>query len=398
MQASSSIPGLKARLSVLQFMQYFLWGTWFVTLGTYLMQTMQLSGIEVGAAYGATAIAASVTPFLLGMAADRFFSIQKLLAVLHLCGAGFLWAASHAQHFSLFYAFFLPYTLLYIPTFSLTAALCFRHLPDPGRDFPKVRVWGTISWMVAGVMVSLLAIEDSALPMRISAGVSILQGLYCLTLPKTPPLGRQTKVSLRQWFGPEVKALFRNRSFTVLVICLALSCIPGAFYYSFVNPYLNESGIAQAAGKMSLGQASELALVLLLPWLSLRVSLKRILFIGFAAWGLRYALLINGSEWMMYVAILLHGVCYSFTALAAQIYVDSITPPSLKSTVQGFITFLTMGIGILIGSWIAGAVVAMHTLPDGARNWPAIWLIPAALGLSVAVVFLLFFKEREEAR
>ncbi len=383
---------LYARLSALLFLQYFTWGMWFVTLGTYLLQGMKLSGYEVGLAYGATAIASSLTPFLVGMAADRFFPSQRILGVLHLASGGLLLAASRMETFGGFYVLFLPYTLLYLPTFSLSSALCFRHIADPSSQYPAIRLWGSIGWILAGILVSLLGWEDSAMPMQISALVTLLHGLYSFTLPHTPPLGKEG--SGQRWFSPEFFTLFRNRGFTVVVACLALSAIPASFYYSFVNPYLNDMGVGMAAAKMSLGQVSEMALMLSLPWLTLRAGLRGLLLTGYLAWGIRYLLLTTGIEWMMYGAILLHGVAFIFTALATQIYVDGATPPHLKSTVQGFTVFLTNGLGTLLGSWLAGGVVAWHTTADSVRNWPAIWWTPAVAGLAIALGFAIFFREK----
>lgn len=384
---------LYLRLSALQFMQYFLWGAWYVTLGSYILRNMGNDGTQVGIAFGATAIASSLTPFLMGVLADRHIPAQRLLAILHFLGGLMLLGASQMDTFGSFYAFFLPYTLLYAPTFSLNAALCFRHLSDPGKEYPRVRVWGSVGWIVAGILVSIFAIEESATPMLISALVSFVQSLYCLSLPHTPPLGaRQPGAAAQKWFNPEIKALFRNRSFSVLVICLALSTIPGAFYYSFVNPYLNDIGVGQAAAKMTLGQVSEMLFMLLLPWFTLRFPLRYILLSGFIAWGARYAMLALGGTSLMYGSLALHGVCFIFTALAAQIFIDSMTPLSLKSTVQGFITFLTMGLGTLIGSHLAGWVVNHFTV-NGVRQWEAIWWTPAVLGFVIAAVFGLFFRE-----
>lgn len=383
---------IRARLSALVFMQFFTWGTWFVTLGNYLMRALKLGGYEVGLAYGATAIASSLTPFIVGMIADRWIPAQKLLAWLHLPAAALLWMAAGASTFGQFYAFFLPYTFLYLPTFSLATAVAFRHIADPAAEYPWIRVWGSVGWIAAGVGLSWLGWEASPLPLRISAMMTALHGLYCLTLPHTPPLGSST--ARQRWFEPEFFALFKDRKFTTAVVCLALSAIPGAFYYSFVNPYLNESGVSMAAAKMSLGQVSEIVVMLVLPWLTLRAGLRSLLFIGYLTWGLRYILLASGSEGMMYLAILLHGTAFIFTALATQIYVDQSTPAHLKSTVQGFIVFLTNGLGTLLGSWIAGIAVAANTHQEGFRNWAAIWWVPAGIGLAITVGFAYFFREK----
>lgn len=384
---------LHARLSLLLFMQFFTWGAWFVTLGNYLMRTLKLGGYEVGLAYGATAIASSFTPFLVGMIADRWVPAQRLLAFLHLAAAGLLWMASITNSFGAFYTFFLPYTFLYLPTFSLATAVAFRHIADPASEYPWIRVWGSVGWIIAGVGLSWLGWEASPWPLKISAALTALHGLYCLTLPHTPPLG--TTAGRGQWLSGDFLALFKDQKFTTAVICLALSAIPGAFYYSFVNPYLNEKGVSMAAAKMSLGQVSEIIIMLILPWLTLRAGLRNLLWIGYLTWGLRYVLLSLEVEWMMYTAIILHGVAFIFTALATQIFIDGYTPPHLKSTVQGFIVFLTNGLGTLLGSWLAGITVAVNTQTDGIRNWPTIWWVPASAGIAIAGIFSLFFTNKK---
>jgi nucleoside transporter len=393
-QAGTAGTYIHTRLSALVFMQFFTWGTWFVTLGNYLMRTLKLGGNEVGLVYGATAIASSVTPFLVGMIADKWIPAQKLLAYLHLPAAAMLWMAAGATTFSEFYAYFLPYTFLYLPTFSLSTAIAFRHIANPASTYPWIRIWGSIGWITAGVGLSWLGWEASPIPLRISAVMTAVHGLYCLTLPHTPPIDSST--GRQRWVNPEFFALFKDKKFTTAVICLALSAIPAAYYYSFVNPYLNEKGVSMAAAKMSLGQVSEMVVMLVLPWLTLRAGLRSLLFIGYLTWGLRYILLSTGVEWMMYLAIILHGTAFIFTALATQIYVDGSTPSHLKSTVQGFIVFLTNGLGTLIGSWIAGLTVAANTPADGLKNWAAIWWIPASIGLAIAGAFLYFFRGKSK--
>jgi nucleoside transporter len=391
---------LNFQLSVLFFLQFFLWGSWYVTLGTYLLETLEFSGREVGLVYGATAIAATVSPFLLGLLADRFFNLERLLSVLHLCGGGVMLIVSFIEHFAWFYPILIAYALLYIPTFSLSNALAFHHLSNAARDFPRVRVWGTIGWVLAGVLVGWLEWEDTSYPMQLAAGASLVLGLFCFLLPSTPPQARKGKLTLVEILGPEVLALFKKRYFTVLVVCLTLISIPSGYYYSFVNPFLNELGMQNAAGKMSLGQVSEMAIMLLLPFFFTRFSFKWIISIGLFAWGARYLLFawggMEGGRWMLYTGILLHGFAFNFAILAAQIYIDRIVPAHVKSTAQGFMAQVTLGIGALIGAFVAGETVNFYTATDGTHLWQQIWLVPGVFGLLVTIGFMVFFKGRKK--
>ena len=394
------IKNLYFRLSVLQFLQFLIWGSWFVTAGTYLQHTLGFSGRQVGMVYATTAIAATVSPFLVGVLADRFFSIEKLLSLLHLMGGSLLLLLSFQTTFAWFYPIVLIYVLCFLPTFSLSNAMCFHHVSDVKRDFPRVRVWGTVAWVLIGIVIGWLQIEDQAIPFQIAATGSFLQAMYCLTLPKTPPQKQSTSM-LQSLRGPEIKELLHDRSLVVLVLSIALICIPSAYYYSFVNSFLNEQGVVNAAGKMAIGQISEIIFMLALPWFFQRWRLKIIVFWGLLAWGLRYGLFIAGvyfeSEWWLLAGIGLHGLAYIFSMLSAQIYLDMRVPTHLRSTGQGFYSLLTLGLGVFVGSYIAGESVSQYTLTDGTHQWPAIWLLPTCLGVGVALGFWWLFKGRQKA-
>lgn len=367
-------------------------------MGTYLLQTLQFDGREVGLIYGTTAIAATVSPFLLGSLSDRFFSMEKLLAVLHFGGGLVMLFVSTFSNFAWFYPILIGYALLYMPTFTLASALSFRHLKNASTEFPRVRVWGTIGWIIAGLIISFFDLESTVVPLRISASMSIVQALFCLSLPHTPPQGNIERKTIRDIISPEVIDLFKKPSFVVLAASMVLISIPTGFYYSFTNSFLTEIGVADAAGKMSIGQASEIFMMLLLPWLFAQMRFKWIIGLGLFLWGFRYLLFAFGNAdelvWMLYLGILLHGVAYSFSFLTAQIYVDSITPTHAKGAAQGFITLITLGFGALIGYYIAGETVKQLTLDSGAHEWAIVWLVPAAIGGIVTLGFLLFFRER----
>jgi len=388
---------IRLKLFTMMFLQYFVWGSWYVTLGTYLGETLGFQGQQIGLAYGTTAVAAMISPFFVGMIADRFFATERILTVLHLIGGVILLFASQMQTFLPFYLVLLSYTLLFMPTLALTNSLSFHQMQNPGKEFPVIRVLGTIGWIVAGNIIGILELESSPVQLQLAAGSSIVLGVFCFVLPHTPPKRTAERMTMRDVLGLDALGLLKERSFAIFVLGSFLISIPLQFYYTFANPFLNEIGLENAAGKMTLGQVSEIGFMLVMPWFFVRLGIKRMLLIGMLAWVCRYIFFAFGDvsalTWMLYAGILLHGICYDFFFVTGQIYVDRKAPTHLRAAAQGLIAFVTLGVGFFVGSWLSGLIVDYFAKPEGTHTWNAIWLVPAVGAALILVLFASLFKE-----
>ncbi len=390
-----------AQLSVMMFLQFFVWGAWFVTLGTHL-GSIGFSGSQIGYTYLMNNIAAIVSPFFVGMIADRYFSSQKVMGVLHLLGGFLMYFASDLTAVGTLIGSLLLYNLSYMPTLALVNAVSFNQMKSPDKQFPKVRVWGTIGWIVAGLVITFVLsdyipdVEKSSVPMKMAAFASIVMGLYSFTLPNTPPQNVGKGVTIGEVLGLKALRLLKERNFLIFVLCSLLISIPLAFYYNFTNLFLNELGMTGVAAKQSMGQMSEVIFMVLMPWFFVRLGVKKMLLVGMLAWVVRYAFFANGDlgawAWMLYAGILLHGVCYDFFFVTGQIYVDQKAPKDVRASAQGFIALITYGVGIGLGSILSGNIVDAFT-KDGVKDWTGIWLVPCAFAAAIALFFALSFKD-----
>jgi nucleoside transporter len=383
----------------MMFLNYVIWGAWYVTLSTYLTINLKFTGTQAGAVFGTTALACIISPFFVGLIADRFFASERVLAVLHLFDAVLLYFVTKVTSFGAVYTLMFAYCLCYFPTIALTNSLTLQHLKDTGRDFPLIRVFGTLGWIAIGVTIGHLRVETSTTPFLLAAGASVVMSLFSLTLPHTPPPSRGQAVNIRSILGLDALVMFKRSAFAVFAIASVLACIPLTFYFSFTNTYLNELHVENAAGKMALGQASEVAMMLLMPFILRRLSVKNILIMGLLAWSVRYMLLAYGNPqaglWMFYLAILLHGLCYDFFFMTGQLYTDQEAPAHLRSAAQGVITFLTYGVGMLIGSLVSGRTIDYFTHVGGGivtRNWQSFWISSALTSFLILLLVAAFFR------
>ncbi|WP_299216836.1 nucleoside permease [uncultured Dokdonia sp.] len=393
----------RIQLSIMMFLEFFIWGAWFVTMGTFLAKTFSATGGQMAMAYETQSIGAIVAPFIIGLIADRYFSAQKILGVLHLLGAGLLYMAGTSDNFDAFYPYILIYMILYMPTLALVNSVAFRQMKDPAKDFALIRVLGTIGWIAAGLMIGFLAWEsDNVLQNTfiMAAVAAAILGVFSFTLPNTPPVvDKSEKVTVRDILGLDALGMLKDKKYLIFFIASILICIPLAFYYQHANQYLNELGMEGAAGKMTFGQMSEIAFMLLLPIFLKKYGIKTTLLVGMLAWVVRYLLFAYGdageNTWMLIFGIILHGICYDFFFVSGQIYTDYKAGEKFKSSAQGLITLATYGLGMLVGFRLAGYITDLNAITDGSHNWFDIWVLPAGIAGAVFLFFLIAFKNEK---
>lgn len=387
---------LLVRLWLMVFLHYFIWGAWYSAMSTYLSK-LGFEGSQIGLAYGTTAVGALVSPFIVGIVADRFFATQRILGVLHLVGAALLYWVSTLKDFSSFYPVLIAYTITYMAGHGLTNALTLHHSKNPAKEFPFVMWMASVGWIVAGLTVNWLKFADNAGMFQLASAAALVMGLYSLTLPHTPPKGANTPVSVGALLGFDAIKLFRDRSFATFMICSFLICIPLSFYFTWTNQFMTEMNVSDPTAKMTLGQVSDVVFLLMLPFLLPRLKAKGILIIGMAAWAVRFSLFALFHQqptalWMLYTGILLHGMCYDFIFVMGRMYVDKRAGEDIRAAAQGLHAIFTLGAGMFVGSWLSGIVAQKYT-HGTMHDWQAIWLIPATMGAVLVIVFALLFKD-----
>ena len=398
--------GLKIQLAAFMFLQYFIWGSWYVSMATYLANRLKFDGQQVGAAYGAFAVGSMISPFFVGLIADRYFASEKLLGALGLLGGAVLCLLPSATSFGTFYPALILYCALFAPTLALGNSLSLHHLLDAKTDFPRVKALSAVGWIAGGVAVSLLRAEQSAAQFYLAGAVSVAFGLFSFTLPHTPPKKVGAHVSVGEVLGLDALALLKKRSFAIFIGCMFLICVPLYFYFVNMHIYLTEVGWTRVAGKMTLAQVSDVVFMFMLPLMLRRLGYKVTISVGILAWVARYFLLAQSVDAaraaqsaMIFAAILLHGVCYDFLFIAGQLYVDDEANERIRGAAQGLVAFILWGVGAFVGTMLAGRVLAANTLPAVeaggaiAHDWQRIWMTPAIGAAAVLVVFLVFFRD-----
>jgi nucleoside transporter len=396
---------VRAKLSTMMFLQFFVWGAWYTTIAVYMTH----HGMETLThwPYTVNPISAIVAPFFLGLVADRYFATEKVLGVLHLLGGVVMFLVPQATGApTLFILLLLLYNLCYMPTLGLANSLAFHHIQSQEQQFPLIRVFGTIGWIVAGLFISWVLgpltgalAEQTALPIYSTAIASIVLGFFSFSLPHTPPPGAGQRVSLRSILGLDALAQLGDRPFYVFIIASLLICIPLAAYYNFTQIFLGDAGVRRIAATQTWGQISETGFMVLMPVMFARLGVKKMLLLGMGAWALRYALFALAAPAavfpLIFIGIALHGICYDFFFVTGQIYVDKRSTPAVRGQAQGFLVLVTYGVGMLIGAQVAGNVY--NRLLGSAtsltlQRWPSFWILPAGFAVIVMVLFGLTFR------
>jgi len=351
----------RLQLSIMMFLEYFTQGAWYVTMGTFLSQSLQCSDIQISSAYGFSALAYIISPFFTGLIADRFFDSEKILGILHLLGAILLYFMSQSTDFDTFFWLLVVYMLLYAPTNALSSSVAMQQVKNPEKTFPSIRVLGTLGWIAANLLINFLGLpEASAEPFYLAMISALVLGVFAFTLPKTPPKGKVENVNLQSLLGLDALRMLADRSFAILLLAVFLIYIPITFYFQFGNLFLNEIGMENSTSVQTLGQVSEIGFMLLVPFFMARLGLKYMILAGMGAWVLRYVLFayanIDVNLWMIYSGVALHGVCYDFLFVSTQVFLDKKAPKELRNSVQALVTTMTYGLGMFIGAYVAGFV------------------------------------------
>ncbi|MDD2821314.1 MAG: nucleoside permease [Flavobacterium sp.] len=401
----------RIKLSIMMFLEFFIWGAWFVTLGTFLGNNLSASGSETAAVFSTQSWGAIIAPFIIGLIADRYFNAEKILGILHLVGAFLMYQMYQSEEVGMFYTYVLSYMILYMPTLALVNSVSFNQMKDPEKEFANIRVWGTIGWILAGLSISFVFHWDSAEAVSqgllkntflLSGIAALILGLFSFSLPKTPPKVSDEKIKLADIIGLDALKLLKDKNFAIFFISSILICIPLAFYYQNAHPFLTEAGVENPTGKMAIGQISEALFLLLIPVFFSRFGFKKTILVGMLAWAIRYVLFAYGNgddlSLMLIIGIALHGICYDFFFVSGQIYTNSKAGEKYKSAAQGLITLATYGVGMLIGFAVAGWITDNYKTIEGTTNWQMVWIIPAGIAFAVFLIFALLFNDKNKTQ
>ena len=401
----------RIKLSIMMFLEFFIWGAWFVTLGTFLGNNLSASGSETAAVFSTQSWGAIIAPFIIGLIADRYFNAEKILGILHLVGAFLMYQMYQSEEVGMFYTYVLSYMILYMPTLALVNSVAFNQMKDPEKEFANIRVWGTIGWVIAGLAISFVFHWDTTENVSqgmlkntfLLAGIAALVlGLFSFTLPPTPPKVSDEKIKLADIIGLDALKLLKDKNFAIFFISSILICIPLAFYYQNAHPFLTEAGVENPTGKMAIGQISEALFLLLIPVFFSRFGFKKTILVGMLAWAIRYVLFAYGNgddlSLMLIIGIALHGICYDFFFVSGQIYTNSKAGEKYKSAAQGLITLATYGVGMLIGFAVAGWITDNYKTIEGTTNWQMVWIIPAGIAFAVFLIFALLFNDKNKTQ
>jgi nucleoside transporter len=402
---------IRVKLSVMMFLEFFIWGAWFVTLGPFLGNALHATGAQAGAVFSTQSWGAIIAPFIIGLIADKYFNAERILGVLHIIGALLMYQMYKATDVSVFYPYVLGYMIVYMPTLALVNSVSFNQMVDPEKEFSSIRVCGTIGWILAGLLISYLFKWDATKEVQqqmlkntfLMGGIaSVILGLFSFFLPATPPkVAKGEKVSISQLLGLDALKLLKDKNFAIFFVASILICIPLAFYYQNASNFLTDIKVNNPTGKMTIGQVSEVLFLLCLPIFFKKFGFKWTILVGMLAWAVRYAMFAYGNagelSFMLIIGIALHGVCYDFFFVSGQIYTDSKAGTQYKSAAQGMITLATYGIGMLIGFYIAGQISDSYNTAAG-HDWKMIWLIPAGIAAVVFLLFITFFKDKNQTQ
>lgn len=399
---------VRFRLSLMMFLEFFVWGSWYVTMGTFLGANLKAQDQDISLAFSTQSFGAILAPFIVGLIADRYFQAQKILGFIHLLGAVLMYLLYSSENFAGFFPLLLIYMILFMPTLALVNSISFNQMKNPEKEFSVIRVWGTIGWVTAGFIISALAWDSQT---GLAGGllkntwimasiVSLGLGIYSFTLPSTPPRAKTAgEFKFSEVLGLDALALLKHKNYAIFFLSSILICIPLAFYYQNASPFLTEIGVENSTGKMAFGQVSEVLFMLALPIFFSRFGLKNTLIVAMLAWAIRYVLFAFGDAdsgvWMLLVGIALHGVCYDFFFVSGQIYTDAHAGEKFKSSAQGLITLATYGVGMLIGFWAAGQISNYYQDATGVHFWKSIWMIPAGISILVLLFFISLFKKEK---